>query len=76
MRIHGAQRASMRKKKILCRSPFRSSRRSLIFTRLGIKETGFTRVETFVSTLVPTAVGTANHQAKFWLSFPLRRIPL
>ena len=33
-------------------------------------------VETLVSTLVPTAVGTANHRAKFWLSFLLRRIPL
>ena len=66
MWIHGAQRASMRKKKILCRSLFRSSRRSLIFARLGIKETGFTRVETLVSTLVPTAVGTANHRAKFF----------
>ena len=47
-------------RKILFRSPFRSGRRSLIFARLGIKETGFTRVETLVSTLVPTAVGTAN----------------
>ena len=46
--------------KILCRSPFRSSRRSLIFARLGIKETGFTRVETLVSILVPTAVGAAT----------------
>ena len=76
MWIHGAQRASMRKKKSSAVLLFRSGRRSLIFTRLGIKETGFTRVETLVSTLVPTAVGTANHRAKFWLSFLLRRIPL
>mgnify|MGYP007121806521 CR=1 FL=1 len=61
MWIHGAQRASMRKKNPLPFS-FRSGRRSLIFARLGIKETGFIRVETLVSTLVPTAVGTANHR--------------
>ena len=57
----GAHCAPLRKKESSVVPLFRSGRRSPIFARLGIKETGFTRVETLVSTLVPTAVGTAIH---------------
>ena len=54
----GAHCAPLRKKKILCRSPYSLS--SANFAVLSQKETGFKRVETLVSILLPTAVGTAN----------------
>ena len=56
-RIHGRPTAVLRKKNPL---PFPHSLSSANFAVLSQKETGFKRVETLVSILLPTAVGTAN----------------
>ena len=64
MRIHERSQAVSAEEKILCRSPFRSGHMSAICARLSQKEVGVKRVETLVSTLLPSPRGAARSRRR------------